>query len=75
MLGQPLRVLRNRHEATMPTKAHKGDLCYDFYAAEEVVIRPGQTRVVDLGVNLHIPEGYALILKERSGHASKGLRS
>jgi len=73
MLGQPIRVLRNRPEARLPTKAHEGDLAYDFYAAEDVVIRPGQTKLVDLGINLHIPDGYGLILKERSGAAVKGV--
>lgn len=73
MLGAPLRVMRNRSEAKLPTKAHEGDLCFDFYAAEDAELRPGQTRVVDLGINLHIPEGFGLILEERSGLASRGV--
>lgn len=74
MLGTlELGVLLTNENSVVPTKAHDGDLCYDFYSCEDVDILPGITKVVDLGVRLCLPEGYGLVLKERSGLATKGV--
>lgn len=59
--------------AKLPTKTYDSDLCWDFYLDENVSLEPGQTKVASLGVAISPPEGFALILKERSGLASKGL--
>jgi dUTP pyrophosphatase len=60
-------------DAKSPTKAHNSDHCWDLYATERRVIRNGESEVVPLGIKVALPDGYALILKERSGLASKGV--
>lgn len=68
-----LRVKRLRDTGRLPTRAHDTDHCLDFYAAKDQWIYPGQTVVIPLGIAVAIPEGYALVLKERSGLATKGI--
>lgn len=68
-----LKVYREFPSAKLPTKGHDNDHCFDFYAAESVDIRPGETVVVPLGLRIELPKGYALVFKERSGLACKGI--
>jgi dUTP pyrophosphatase len=68
-----LQVLLTNPDARVPSKANADDSCFDFFAAEDVRIRPGETRLVDLGCRLIIPEGYDLVLREKSGLASRGI--
>ncbi len=44
-----------------------------FLSAEEVVICDGNTKLVDLGCRLILPEGFDLVLREKSGLATKGV--
>lgn len=63
--------------ATMPTKAHNTDACFDLYAPTGV--RKGDffwvpahsSVMVDLGFATEIPEGYFAAVFPRSGTASK----
>lgn len=67
-----LKVLLDHPNAKMPTKAHPSDHCWDFYAAESIHVRSGETVIIPLGIKLILPKGYALIFKERSGLAKNG---
>lgn len=63
--------------ATMPTKAHNTDACFDLYAPTGA--RKGDffwvpshgSVMVDLGFATEIPEGYFAAIFPRSGTASK----
>lgn len=63
--------------ATMPTKAHNTDACFDLYAP--IGARKGDffwvpahsSVMVDLGFATEIPEGYFAAVFPRSGTASK----
>ena len=63
--------------ATMPTKAHDTDACFDLYAP--IGTRKGDffwvpahsSVMVDLGFATEIPEGYFAAVFPRSGTASK----
>ncbi len=68
-----LLVKRLESHSKLPTKGHDDDHCFDFYAAEQVRLQPGQTAVVSLGVAIGLPYMWAMILKERSGLAAKGI--
>lgn len=69
-----LEVLRMTETAKMPTRAHNKDLCYDFYADEDVTLLPGQSKLVSLGIRVVLPDGYGLVFEERSGHATRGIQ-
>jgi dUTP pyrophosphatase len=72
-MNLPIQVYREHPDAKLPTKAHESDQCLDFYAAEYVELRPGETKVIQTGIRLILPEGYGLELRERSGLATKGI--
>tara|TARA_R100000951_G_scaffold111396_2_gene110379 strand:- start:34523 stop:35011 length:489 start_codon:yes stop_codon:yes gene_type:complete len=59
-------------DAKLPTKTHSGagigDTGYDVYAVENVVIDPGKSAVVDVGIELaYMPPGYWIRIEGRSG--------
>lgn len=53
--------------AIMPTRAHEQDAGLDLYAIEDRVIPPFGSVPFDTGVHIEIPEGYAGLIKSRSG--------
>lgn len=56
-----------------PTRMTEGSSGYDLCAAcsDEVIIRPGDTRMVPTGVTLSVPPGYEAQIRPRSGLALK----
>ena len=57
-----------------PTRAHRTDAGIDFFVPDnfgKVVLKPGEDVLIDAGIKVVIPEGYALIFKEKSGVATK----
>lgn len=63
--------------ATMPTKAHDTDACFDLYAPTGVHkgdffwVPAHSSVMIDLGFATEIPEGYFAAVFPRSGTASK----
>lgn len=55
----------------LPTYAKEGDAGLDIYAREEITIAPGETKIIDTGIKVAIPEGYALLIQPRSGQSAK----
>ncbi len=60
-----------REDAILPRYANPGDAGMDVYAAEEVIITPGETVVIPTGLKLAIPEGYEIQVRPRSGLSLK----
>jgi len=56
-----------REGAVLPGYARPGDAGMDVFAAEDRVIRPGETVIVPTGLKLAIPEGYEMQVRPRSG--------
>lgn len=57
-----------------PTRAHATDAGIDFFVPndfEGVTLKPGEDVCIDSGVKVIVPEGHALIFKEKSGVALK----
>lgn len=53
--------------AITPQYAHPTDAGMDVFANAEVVIEPGETRLVSIGLKMAIPEGYEIQVRPRSG--------
>jgi dUTP pyrophosphatase len=66
-----MKVKRLYYDSKLPTKAHAGDLGYDLYAAEQITIYAGQTKLISTGVAIQFPEGYGGLIRDRSSVASK----
>lgn len=66
-----LDVLKVHPDATLPTRAHVGDLGYDLYALEETILSPGMVTKVRTGIACAFPPGYGALVRDRSSVATK----
>lgn len=66
-----LQVKKLYQEAKLPTRACEGDAGLDLYAMEDQVVAPGQRIIIGTGIALRIPFGYAGLIWDKSGIASK----
>ena len=58
----------------LPVKAHSDDAGFDFFAPmdmDEVVLFPGEDYVVQTGIRVAVPKGWALLGVNKSGVATK----
>ncbi|PEF77680.1 dUTP diphosphatase [Bacillus toyonensis] len=63
-----LRVkIKRVKDVKLPKYAKTGDSGFDLVAAEDTVIWPGETKVVQTGLAFEIPPGYELQVRPRSG--------
>lgn len=60
-----------REGTILPKYARPGDAGMDVFAAEDVIIRPGETVIIPTGIKMVIPEGYELQVRPRSGISYK----
>ena len=60
-----------REDAKMPTYAHLTDAGMDIYLTEDVVIRPGETKLIPTGIKVALPLGYELQVRPKSGRSLK----
>lgn len=57
-----------------PIRAHRTDAGIDFFIPNdynEIILAPGEDILINSGIKIIIPDGYALIFKEKSGIATK----
>jgi dUTP pyrophosphatase len=66
-----MKVKKLYFDATVPQKAHPGDLGYDLFSCGIVTIYPGQTALVNTGIAIKFPEGYGGMIRDRSSIATK----
>ncbi len=57
--------------AVIPKYAKYGDSGFDLVAISNVIVRPGQTVKVPIGLAFEIPTGYELQIRPRSGITSR----
>lgn len=66
-----LQVKLVHPHAKVPTRANAGDAGLDIYTPDDVVIAPYEDVKIDTGIITAFPEGYAFILHDKSGVATK----
>ena len=66
-----IRVKRLDKDLPMPMRAHRGDAGADLYAAEDVILQPGQRALVGTGIAIALPLGTVGLIHPRSGLAAK----
>ncbi|MDA2480594.1 deoxyuridine 5'-triphosphate nucleotidohydrolase [Bacillus cereus] len=63
-----LRVkIKRVKDVELPQYAKPGDSGFDLVAAEDVIINPGETKVIPTGLAFEIPPGYEMQIRPRSG--------
>jgi len=60
-----------REGVKLPSYANPYDAGMDVCAAEDTVIRPGETVIIPTGLKFAIPEGYEIQVRPRSGISLK----
>ena len=60
-----------REDAKMPAYAHLTDAGMDVFATEEIIINPGETKLIPLGIKVALPIGYELQVRPKSGRSLK----
>lgn len=68
-----IKFAKIRDLATFPVRGTAKAACWDLCAAEDTMIGPGHTAVVDTGLVVHMPDNYMMQILSRSGLASKGI--
>lgn len=61
-------------EVKSPVRGHDTDAGIDFFIPEDfgsAILQPNEDILIDSGIKVIVPEGYALIFKEKSGVATK----
>src|SRR6201982_1936428 len=66
-----VQITRLDPAVPLPGYARPGDAGADLFAAEDVVLAPGERALVRTGIAIALPEGYAGFLHPRSGLAAK----
>lgn len=58
-------------DAQLPAFAHEGDAGADLTSVEDVVLEPGERKLVRTGISIALPNGYVGLVHPRSGLAVK----
>ena len=64
-----INIKKLSETATIPTRANPSDAGLDLYSNEFVNLLPNSARLVDTGIAMAIPEGFAGLIWDRSGMA------
>jgi dUTP pyrophosphatase len=62
-----VKVKRLNDEAVIPKYAHDGDAGVDLVSAEDIIVEPGDTKLVSTGLAFSIPPGFEMQVRPRSG--------
>lgn len=71
MSNKRVLVKKMHEDAVIPKYAKAGDAGFDLVAVEDVIIMPGDTKIVKTGLAFAIPEGYEIQIRPRSGVSAK----
>lgn len=63
----PVKIKRLHPDAVIPQYATELAAGFDLVAVEDVIIAPGETKLVPLGFAVEIPEGFEMQIRPRSG--------
>lgn len=59
--------------AKLPERAHHSDAGADLFACEDLEIYPNEQKLVDTGIAIKIPQGFAGFVYNRSSQGKKGI--
>lgn len=68
-----LRFIRKNDDVKLPVRKHASDTGADFFLLEDCRLGPHETKVIDLGFGVEIPNGYTGKLQVRTSIAKRGL--
>ncbi|KKP89461.1 MAG: Deoxyuridine 5'-triphosphate nucleotidohydrolase [Parcubacteria group bacterium GW2011_GWA2_36_10] len=66
-----IKVKKLKAEAVLPQMMRQGDAAFDLATCEDVLLHPGETKIIPIGLALEIPVGFVGNIRDRSGLAGK----
>ena len=66
-----IKIKKLQPDVVLPQKAHAGDLGYDLFSAENIVVYPDETKLISTGIAIQFPTGYGGFIKDRSSVSTK----
>jgi dUTP pyrophosphatase len=63
--------IKKLRDVPTPTYAKPNDAGFDLTAANDVIIEPGETKIIPTGLAFDIPPGYEMQIRPRSGISAK----
>lgn len=66
-----VKVKRLHPDAVIPQYATSGAAGFDLVALEDVIIEPGQTKLIPTGLAFEVPQGFEMQIRMRSGIAKR----
>lgn len=66
-----VKIKKLHEDAVIPTYGTDGAAGFDFYALEDVHLKPKETKLVKTGIAMAIPQGYEIQVRPRSGMSLK----
>lgn len=70
-----LKIKKLNENAKLPQYYHPGDVGMDLFALETVILKPMEHHIFYHGFALEFPEGFAAIVKDKSGISKAGLHT
>ena len=68
-----LNIKRINSKAIIPNQSgDTGNAGFDIYSVEDITLRPGEDKLFPSGWCCEFPEGYVMIIKDKSGRRWKG---
>jgi dUTP pyrophosphatase len=62
-----VKIKRLNEDAVIPKYAREHDAGFDLIATEDVIIEPGETKLIPTGLAFELPPGYEMTIRPRSG--------
>ena len=66
-----LKIKKLSETAVIPEYAHPGDAGMDLFSSEELILKPGEYKVVKTGITIELPPSTEAQVRPRSGLAAK----
>jgi dUTP pyrophosphatase len=66
-----LKIKLESQDAKMPTRAKHGDAGLDLYSPKEYIVPPQSDVLIPLNWSCEFPDGFVMVVKEKSGRATK----
>lgn len=66
-----LKIMPLSSDVKVPSQAFDTDAGYDVYAPDDLILQPGSEQVIPLGWCCSFNPGWAMVMKEKSGCATK----
>lgn len=74
IMSVKIKVKRLNPDAKIPCYAQEGDAGMDLCSVEDLILKPGERRVIGTGLSFELPEGFVSLIWDKSGIASKGIK-